>query len=154
MFVWLISRTFSANEYYFSLTPNQSTVLSVIAYKPNMPKRTGPLSGLGKVGWHNSNLANRRCNSNGQFMLSNFKFGGSWVFNSRWLLCEIYCPMNNIGMRAFLHSHQFANTTQKKYSSEESRVQLLHGTVKGKIDILSQERHKKEEVSQLRLKKR
>jgi len=33
--VWLISRTFSANEYYFSLTPNQSTVLSVMTYQPS-----------------------------------------------------------------------------------------------------------------------
>ena len=33
----------SANEQYFSLTPNQSTVLSAMAYKPNQPKRTGQL---------------------------------------------------------------------------------------------------------------
>ena len=32
---WLISRTFSANEQYFSLTINQPTVLSAIAYQPN-----------------------------------------------------------------------------------------------------------------------
>ena len=31
----LISRTFLANEQYFSLTTNQSTVLSVIAYQPS-----------------------------------------------------------------------------------------------------------------------
>ena len=40
-FVWLISRTFSANEQYFSLTPNQLIVLSVITYQPNKPKQTG-----------------------------------------------------------------------------------------------------------------
>jgi len=35
MFAWLISRTFSANEHYFSLTTNQPTVLSAIAYQPS-----------------------------------------------------------------------------------------------------------------------
>ena len=30
--VWLISRIFSANEYYFSLTLNQPIVLSVMVY--------------------------------------------------------------------------------------------------------------------------
>ena len=39
--VWLISHTFSANEPYFFLTPNQPTVLSAIAYHPNRPKPTG-----------------------------------------------------------------------------------------------------------------
>ena len=34
-FAWLISRTFSANEQYFSLTINQSTVLLVMSYQPN-----------------------------------------------------------------------------------------------------------------------
>jgi len=34
-FAWLISRTFSANEQYFSLTINQPTVLSVMAYQPS-----------------------------------------------------------------------------------------------------------------------
>jgi len=33
LFVWLISRTFSANEQYFSLTTNQPTVLSAMAYQ-------------------------------------------------------------------------------------------------------------------------
>jgi len=35
MFASLIIRTFSANEQYFSLTINQSTVLSVMAYQSN-----------------------------------------------------------------------------------------------------------------------
>ena len=35
MFAWLISRTFSANEQYFSLTTNQPTVLSAMAYQPS-----------------------------------------------------------------------------------------------------------------------
>jgi len=39
--IWLISHSLSANEQYFSLTPNQPTVLSAMAYKPNQPKRTG-----------------------------------------------------------------------------------------------------------------
>ena len=39
--IWLISHDLSANEQYFSLTPNQPTILSVMAYKPNEPKRTG-----------------------------------------------------------------------------------------------------------------
>ena len=42
--VWLISRTFLANEHYFSLSPNQPTVLLAMAYQPNKPKRTGRLS--------------------------------------------------------------------------------------------------------------
>jgi len=44
--VWLISRTFSANEQYFSLTPNQSIVLSAIPYQPNKAKRT-----IGNESW-------------------------------------------------------------------------------------------------------
>ena len=40
-FVWLISRIFSVNEQYFSLKLNQSTVLSVMAYQPDKPKRPG-----------------------------------------------------------------------------------------------------------------
>jgi len=32
---WLIIRTFSANEYYFSLTTNQPTVFSAMTYQPN-----------------------------------------------------------------------------------------------------------------------
>jgi len=39
--IWLISHGLSANEQYFSLTPNQPTVLSAMAYKPNKPKRIG-----------------------------------------------------------------------------------------------------------------
>ena len=35
LFAWLISRTFSANEQYFSLTTNQPTVFSVMAYQPS-----------------------------------------------------------------------------------------------------------------------
>jgi len=35
LFAWLISRTFSTNEQYFSLTTNQPTVLSVMAYQPS-----------------------------------------------------------------------------------------------------------------------
>ena len=35
LFAQLISRTFSANEQYFSLTTNQSTVLSAMAYQPS-----------------------------------------------------------------------------------------------------------------------
>jgi len=35
LFAWLISHTFSANEQYFSLTTNQSTVLSTMAYQPS-----------------------------------------------------------------------------------------------------------------------
>jgi len=35
LFAWLISRTFSANEQYFSLTTNQPTVLSAMAYQPS-----------------------------------------------------------------------------------------------------------------------
>ena len=34
-FAWLISPTFSVNVQYFSLTINQPTVLSVMAYQPN-----------------------------------------------------------------------------------------------------------------------
>ena len=33
MFVWFISRTFSANEQYFSLMINQPTVLSAMVYQ-------------------------------------------------------------------------------------------------------------------------
>ena len=32
---------FSANEQYFSLAPNQPTILSAMAYQPNKSKRTG-----------------------------------------------------------------------------------------------------------------
>jgi len=35
LFVWFISRTFLANERYFSLTTNQPTVLSAMAYQPS-----------------------------------------------------------------------------------------------------------------------
>jgi hypothetical protein len=35
MFACLVSRTFSVNQQYFSLTTNQRTVLSVMAYQPN-----------------------------------------------------------------------------------------------------------------------
>jgi len=35
LFAWLISRIFSANEQYFSLTTNQQTVLSAMAYQPS-----------------------------------------------------------------------------------------------------------------------
>jgi len=35
LFIWLISRTFSANKQYFSFTTNQSTVLLAITYQPN-----------------------------------------------------------------------------------------------------------------------
>ena len=35
LFAWLISRTFSANDQYFSLTTNQPTVLSAMAYQPS-----------------------------------------------------------------------------------------------------------------------
>ena len=35
LFAWLISRIFSANEQYFSLTTNQLSVLSAMAYEPN-----------------------------------------------------------------------------------------------------------------------
>ena len=35
IFAWLISRTFLANEQYFSLTTNHPTVLSAMAYQPN-----------------------------------------------------------------------------------------------------------------------
>ena len=35
LFAWLISRTFSANEQYFSLTTNQPTVFSAMTYQPN-----------------------------------------------------------------------------------------------------------------------
>jgi len=34
-FAWLISHPFSANEQYFSLTTNQPTVLSAMAYQPS-----------------------------------------------------------------------------------------------------------------------
>ena len=33
--LWLISRTFSANEQYFSLIINQQTILSAMTYQPN-----------------------------------------------------------------------------------------------------------------------
>ena len=35
LLAWIISRTFSANEQYFSLTINQPTVLSAMAYQPS-----------------------------------------------------------------------------------------------------------------------
>jgi len=37
----LISQLTSYNLQYFSLTPNQSTVLLAMTYKPNQPKRMG-----------------------------------------------------------------------------------------------------------------
>jgi len=46
LFVWaylIYKQYFSANEQYFSLTPNQPTVFLVMAYQPNKPKRTGRL---------------------------------------------------------------------------------------------------------------
>ena len=49
--IWLISHGLSANEQYFSFTPNQPTVLSAMAYKPNKPKRTGRLHAT-LVPWH------------------------------------------------------------------------------------------------------
>ena len=39
--IWLISLGLSANEQYFSLTPNQLAVLSAMAYKSIQLKRTG-----------------------------------------------------------------------------------------------------------------
>ena len=41
LFAWLISRTFSANEHYFSLTANQPTVLSAMAYQPSEHDKEG-----------------------------------------------------------------------------------------------------------------
>ena len=38
--IWFISHGLSTNEQYFSLTPNQSTVLSAMVYKLSQPKRT------------------------------------------------------------------------------------------------------------------
>jgi len=38
--VFDLSHGLSANEQYFSLTPNQPTVLSAMAYKSNQPKPT------------------------------------------------------------------------------------------------------------------
>jgi len=35
LFAWLISRTVSANEQYFSLSINQPTLLSAMAYQPS-----------------------------------------------------------------------------------------------------------------------
>jgi len=35
LFAWLISRTFSANEQYFSLTTNQPTILLAMTYQPS-----------------------------------------------------------------------------------------------------------------------
>ena len=35
LFAWFISRTFSANEHYFSLTTNRPTVFSAMAYQPS-----------------------------------------------------------------------------------------------------------------------
>jgi len=44
LFAWHIIRTFSANEQYFPLTPNQPTVLSAMTYQPSehglLAKRT------------------------------------------------------------------------------------------------------------------
>jgi len=37
--IWLISYDLSVNEQHFSLTPNQPTVLSAMAYKSNKPKQ-------------------------------------------------------------------------------------------------------------------
>ena len=42
--VWLISCTFFTNEQYFSLTPNQPTIFSAMAYQSNKPKRTCRIS--------------------------------------------------------------------------------------------------------------
>jgi len=39
--IWLINRTFSVNEQYFSLTPNQLIVLSAMIYQSNKPKQMG-----------------------------------------------------------------------------------------------------------------
>ena len=35
MFAWFISRTFSVNEQYISLTTNQLIILSIMAYQPS-----------------------------------------------------------------------------------------------------------------------
>ena len=37
MFAWLIIHTFPANEQYFSLTINQTTILLIMAYQPSEP---------------------------------------------------------------------------------------------------------------------
>ena len=42
--VRLLVSGLSANEQYFSLKPNQPTVLSVMTYKSNQPKQTGQLT--------------------------------------------------------------------------------------------------------------
>jgi len=39
--IWLVNHALSANEQYFFLTPNQTTVLLAMVYKPNQPKRRG-----------------------------------------------------------------------------------------------------------------
>ena len=56
LFTWLISRTFSANEQYFSLTTNQSTVLSAMAYQPSEQDTHGARTLLSRTnnGAHNS----------------------------------------------------------------------------------------------------
>jgi hypothetical protein len=41
MFACLISRTFSADEQYFSFTTNQQTPLSVMVYQPSEQSRCG-----------------------------------------------------------------------------------------------------------------
>jgi len=41
LFTWFISRTFLANEQYFSLTTNQPTVLSVMTYLAYQPNKQG-----------------------------------------------------------------------------------------------------------------
>jgi len=46
LFVWLISRIFSANEYYFSLTTNQPTILSAMAYHQNEQGNSRPTLAL------------------------------------------------------------------------------------------------------------
>ena len=39
--VWLVNNGLSTNEQYFSLIPNQSSILSAMIYQPNKLKRTG-----------------------------------------------------------------------------------------------------------------
>ena len=45
LFAWLISRTFSANEQYFSISTNQPTVLSAMVYQPSEQGKD-----MGKIG--------------------------------------------------------------------------------------------------------
>jgi len=46
LFAWLISRTFSANEQYFSLTTNQPIVPSAMTYQPSEQGKHAPFSFL------------------------------------------------------------------------------------------------------------